>query len=174
MVHSASSVEALQEAGSSTYFLVRQLINMAIGLAFILITCIAPAFSLESYRYIWTKPFWVIIMGLLVLVKAIGAGSGGAVRWIDLGFTTISSEFAKPVAIIIAARLAVDILSTEKSILQKFIKGLVLGIGLPLALGSLLSRTWAVPSSSPSRSSLCSSFPGCPGAISSTSSALSR
>ncbi len=43
---SASSVEALQEAGSSTYFLVRQLINMAIGLAFILIICIAPAFSL--------------------------------------------------------------------------------------------------------------------------------
>lgn len=135
MVYSASSVEALQEAGSSTYFLVRQLINMAIGLAFILIICIAPAFSLESYRYIWTKPFWVIIMGLLVLVKAIGAGSGGAVRWIDLGFTTIQpSEFAKPVAIIIAARLAVDYFIDREIDSQKFIKGLVLGIGLPLAL----------------------------------------
>lgn len=135
MVYSASSVEALQEAGSSTYFLVRQLINMAIGLAFILIMCIAPAFSLESYRYFWTKPFWVIIMGSLVLVKAIGAGSGGAVRWIDLGFTTIQpSEFAKPVVIIIAARLAVDFFIDREIDSQKFIKGLVLGIGLPLAL----------------------------------------
>lgn len=135
MVYSASSVEALQETGSSTYFLVRQLINMAIGLAFILIMCIAPAFSLESYRFFWTKPFWVIIMGLLVLVKVIGAGSGGAVRWIDLGFTTIQpSEFAKPVAIIIAARLAVDYFIDREIDSQKFIKGLVLGIGLPLAL----------------------------------------
>ena len=135
MVYSASSVEALQETGSSTFFLVRQAINMGIGLVFILIMCFAPPFSLGAYRSFWPKPFWFIIMGSLLLVMAIGAGSGGAVRWIDLGFTTLQpSEFAKPVAIILAARLCVDYFIDRAIDTQRFLIGLVVGIGIPLVL----------------------------------------
>lgn len=135
MVYSASSVEALQETGSSTYFLVRQAINMAIGLVFILIMCYAPPLSLEAYRSFWPKPFWFIIMGMLVLVKVIGAGSGGAVRWIDLGFTTVQpSEFAKPVIIIIAARLAVDYFFDREIDTRQLLIGLATGVGVPLVL----------------------------------------
>lgn len=135
MVYSASSVEALQETGSSTFFLARQAIYMGIGLVLILVMCFAPPFSLEAYRSFWPKPFWVVIMGMLLLVMAIGAGSGGAVRWIDLGFTTVQpSEFAKPVAIILAARLCIDYFIERNIDAQRFVIGLAVGIGLPLVL----------------------------------------
>ena len=111
MVYSASAVEALKEQGSSTYFLMRQAIFMGVGLA---------AFGVISWRHIlpWELfrsgavwAFWGVVLVLLLVVLAIGAGgeTWGATRWIPLGFFNLQpSELAKPAIVLAAGRVMAE------------------------------------------------------------------
>ena len=88
MLFSASGPKALQEYGNRYYFISRQLVFLAIGIAAMF------AFSFlktEQYR-IFIKPFLAVVMMLLIYAKMFGYKG----RWISLGGITFQpSEFAK-------------------------------------------------------------------------------
>lgn len=135
MVYSASAVEALQEAGSSTYFLGRQSLFIVLGVIIVLVMCKAPFLSLELYRNRWSRLFWVLIVGALGLIFVIGAASGGAARWLDLGgFNFQPSEFAKPVMVIFAAQLAQDYYWNRSLDRGTLLFNLALAVGFPVLL----------------------------------------
>lgn len=107
MVYSASSVEALKEHDSSTYFLVRQFAFMLIGLAAFWGILKAQIGVFES-NFVWI--IWGVVLIMLVLVAVIGGAGGGAQRWIYIGsFSLQPSEFAKPALIILMAKLFDDL-----------------------------------------------------------------
>ncbi|MBE6470016.1 MAG: putative lipid II flippase FtsW [Coriobacteriaceae bacterium] len=135
MVYSASAVEALAEEGSSTYYLFRQVLFAVAGTAAAAFLAHFPAWSLAWYRERGAKLLLALAVALLLLVIVAGAASGGARRWIALGFFTLQpSEFAKPVIILAAA----DALSQfyERRSLDGWglLGALVVGVGVPLAL----------------------------------------
>ena len=138
MVYSASSVEALKEQGSSTYFLFRQAIFIGFGaLAFAAICWrgFLPWAFLRSGA-IWTA--WVGIVALLLIVLAIGAGSEtwGATRWIPLGFFNLQpSEFAKPVVVLAAGKVMADYYDEDGTLdTPTFLFMLGACVGIPLLL----------------------------------------
>ena len=102
MVYSASSVEALKETGSSTYYLGRQFVFMLMGGAFMLV---ASRVSLDFMRSGIMWSIWLGFVVLLFAVLAVGVHVGGATRWIVIfGFQFQPSEFAKAVVILTAAK----------------------------------------------------------------------
>jgi cell division protein FtsW len=104
MVMSASSVVALDEYGSSWYFVLRQAGWAAAGAAALVI--IARTDYHRWRRY--SGPFLVASLVLLavVLVPGIGVGANGATRWIGIGsFTVQPSELAKLALLIWVADL---------------------------------------------------------------------
>ncbi|MDY4041890.1 MAG: putative lipid II flippase FtsW [Collinsella sp.] len=135
MVYSASSVEALAEEGSSTYFLFRQLGFAVAGVIAAAFIARFPPWSLTWYRERGTKGLLVLAVVLLIVVFAAGAVRGGARRWFALGFFTLQpSEFAKPV-IILAAADALARFFEERSIDKRGLAAsLIVGVALPLSL----------------------------------------
>lgn len=135
MVYSASSVEALAEEGSSTYFLLRQLgfaLAGALAAAFI---ARFPPWSLRWYREGGARALLAVAVVLLVVVFAAGAVRGGARRWIALGFFTLQpSEFAKPVIILAAADALARFFEQRSIDGQGLFTSLAIGVGLPLFL----------------------------------------
>ena len=132
MVYSASSVEALKEHGSSTFFLMRQAIFMVFGLA----VAAALVFWVPK-RWFDGKVIWGI---LLILVLALGAvllvgrGSRGATRWLSIaGFQFQPSEFAKPVLIVLMSKLFSDYYSGSID-LPRFVLSALVALGFPLVL----------------------------------------
>ena len=102
MVYSASSVEALHENGSATYFLFRQLGFTVVGLAALeFIARLAPdSFFKENALGV----VLFVMIGLLLLVFLFGSGSRGATRWLNIaGVQFQPSEFLKPFAIAYSA-----------------------------------------------------------------------
>ncbi len=94
MVYSASAVYARQYHDDSTYFIVRHLIFLLMGVA-------ATALIVKLCTPVFWEDFSVILYGasllmlLLVLVIGVDLGSG-AKRWLNLGFFTLQpSEIAK-------------------------------------------------------------------------------
>lgn len=103
MVYSASSVEALTENGSSTYFLTRQAGFIALGLVAMFGVSRVRLETMRSDK-IWY--IWIALVVVLVLVRLIGEERGGAVRWISFGGIQLQpSEFAKSVIIVVAAKV---------------------------------------------------------------------
>ena len=102
MVYSASSVEALHENGSATYFLFRQLGFTVVGLAALeFIARLAPD-SFFKENALGVALF--VMIGLLLLVFLFGSGSRGATRWLNIaGVQFQPSEFLKPFAIAYSA-----------------------------------------------------------------------
>ena len=92
MVYSASSVEAMHENGSATFFLFRQAAFAGVGvLAMVAIVCVLPDswFGEDVLRI-----FLMGMIGLLVLVFFMGSGSRGATRWLNIaGIQFQPSEF---------------------------------------------------------------------------------
>lgn len=106
MVYSASSVEALQEKGSTYYFLKRQAFIMAIGIA-ISAVMISKLVPWAAYKRAYGV-FYAAILILLVVVLIVGTGGDewGAKRWIQLpGFTLQPAELAKPAMVMTMAAL---------------------------------------------------------------------
>jgi cell division protein FtsW len=94
MVMSASSVVALDDYGSSWYFVLRQAAWAAAGVVALVVIA-----RVDYHR--WRRvagPFLVasLVLLALVLVPGIGVGANGATRWIGVGPLTIQpSEMAK-------------------------------------------------------------------------------
>ena len=110
MIYSASSVESLQENGSSWFFLYRQAIFMFIG--FVLFAMIGSRllpWPLFRSKLVWGVWFGVLVLLIAVLFVGQGAEEWGASRWIDLGiFNLQPAEVAKPVIIVLTAKIFAD------------------------------------------------------------------
>ncbi|MBY4796935.1 putative lipid II flippase FtsW [Collinsella sp. AGMB00827] len=135
MVYSASAVEALQEQGSSTYFLLRQLLFAAVGVIGAVIVAKGFVWTLKSYRAGGFHFLYLIIVGLLILVLIIGRAAGGAQRWINLGFFSLQpSEFAKPVILLGAADSLARYYEERSIDVAELLKDIGIRVLLPLAL----------------------------------------
>lgn len=128
MIFSSSSVYALQELGSSTYFLNRHLLFLTIG---IILTLTMMTVDYREFQNL-AKPLMLItlILLVLVLIPGIGKQSYGARRWFKIGFFSLQpSEFAKIAVLFYVS----DFLSRKHNKLRDFKEGflpliLVLGV----------------------------------------------
>ncbi len=105
MVYSASSVEAYNDHGEASYYLKRQLVFAAVGIACAaVVVCLTPK--------IWNQNvlsmIWAISLALLVFTWLAGFVGLGAKRWVALGpFVFQPSEFAKITVMLLFANLVV-------------------------------------------------------------------
>ena len=135
MVFSASSVEALSEQGDALYFFKRQFGFAAVGS----VLCALISFRAISWDFATTKlakGVWGALAFVLLLVLFVGAGSGGAKRWIRLfaGFLFQPSEFIKPLIIILVAGVLRDFYDEERIDSNGLLKRLALYVGVPALL----------------------------------------
>jgi cell division protein FtsW len=99
---SASSVVAIDQAEDRFYFFKRQLLGVGIGTIALLITSRIPY---RVYRR-FAIPGFLLTVGLLVAVLAVGPVIGGSQRWLPVaGFSFQPSEVAKVVIVIVLAHL---------------------------------------------------------------------
>ena len=121
MILSASAPSALAETGSSYTYVVSQIQFAILGLA------VMWAASIIDYRW-YKKLYWPIYwfsvgILLLVLIPGLGVNSGGASRWINLGFTQFQpSEITKIGLIMFYAGYLTD----HKDDLKSFKKGFII------------------------------------------------
>jgi cell division protein FtsW len=102
MVMSASSVVALDEYGSSWYFVSRQAAWAAVGTVALVVMA-----KVDYHRWRrFSGPFVLVALALLGVVLAVGTGTRGATRWIGLGPLTFQpSELAKLALVVWVADL---------------------------------------------------------------------
>lgn len=136
MIYSASSVESLQENGSSWFFLYRQAIFMFIG--FVLFAMIGSRllpWPLFRSKFVWGV--WVGVLVLLIAVLFVGQGAEewGASRWIDLGFFNLQpAEVAKPVIIVLTAKIFADYFEDGTIDTRAFLIQMLIMLPFPLFL----------------------------------------
>ena len=96
---------------------IQQAIYAALGLGlFFLLRSI-------DYRFLrsFIKPFYIIILGLLIITFILGIETRGSVRWIPLGlFNLQPSEFAKPLIILLLADFWSKNIASWKNIFKSF------------------------------------------------------
>lgn len=121
MVLSASAPSALAETGSSYTYFFSQLRFAAMGLVAM---WIVSRIDYHIYKKFYWPVYWISIgILLLVLIPGLGSESGGATRWIDLGFLRFQpSEITKVGLIIFFAGYLTD----HKNDLRDFKKGFLL------------------------------------------------
>lgn len=136
MIYSASSVEALQENGSSWFYLFRQSIFMTVGFClFALIGSRAVPWPIFRSGFVWAS--WLVTLVLLVAVFFLGSGAEewGASRWIDFGFFNLQpAEVAKPVIIALTAKIFADYYEDGAIDTQTFLIQMLVMLPLPLVL----------------------------------------
>ena len=136
MIYSASSVESLQENGSSWFFLYRQAIFMFIG--FVLFAMIGSRllpWPLFRSRLVWGVWFGVLVLLIAVLFVGQGAEEWGASRWIDLGiFNLQPAEVAKPVIIVLTAKIFADYFEDGTIDTRAFLIQMLIMLPFPLFL----------------------------------------
>ncbi|MDP8264934.1 MAG: putative lipid II flippase FtsW [Candidatus Aceula lacicola] len=120
MIFSSSGIYALQELGSSTYFLQRHLVYLCVG--FILMALVMAM----DYRLLsqYSKPILIlsIVTLVLVLIPGIGKEVYGARRWFRfLGFGFQPSEFVKLAVVIYMA----DFLARKQNRIKSFFFGFI-------------------------------------------------
>ncbi|MEE1158360.1 MAG: putative peptidoglycan glycosyltransferase FtsW [Atopobiaceae bacterium] len=135
MIYSASSITGLtseQYGYDATYFLVRQLLYVGIGLVF------GGILAWVDYR-MWKDRALMIMWGLtfcsLVMVYSPMAGQDayGATRWISIaGFTLQPSEFAKVTIILTGAYIAEQYWELGTLEDMEALKWLIVGVAVPL------------------------------------------
>ena len=136
MIYSASSVESLQENGSSWFFLYRQAIFMFIG--FVLFAMIGSRllpWPLFRSKLVWGVWFGVLVLLIAVLFVGQGAEEWGASRWIDLGiFNLQPAEVAKPVIIVLTAKIFADYFEDGTINTRAFLIQMLIMLPFPLFL----------------------------------------
>lgn len=136
MIYSASSVESLQENGSSWFFLYRQAIFMFIG--FVLFAMIGSRllpWPLFRSKFVWGVWFGVLVLLIAVLFVGQGAEEWGASRWIDLGiFNLQPAEVAKPVIIVLTAKIFADYFEDGTIDTRAFLIQMLIMLPFPLFL----------------------------------------
>lgn len=99
MVLSASAPSALAETGSSYTYFFSQLRFAAMGLV---VMWIVSRIDYHIYKKFYWPVYWISIgILLLVLIPGLGSESGGATRWIDLGFLRFQPSEITKVGLII-------------------------------------------------------------------------
>lgn len=137
MVYSASSVEALKEEGSSWHYVFRQAIFMFIGFVAFAIIGTRKIIPWQAFRTRFVTTVWWIVVALLVIVLAVGAGgeTWGASRWIPLGFFNLQpAELAKPAVIVYAANIFAAYYEDGTLDTSSFLFKLLLCVAVPAAL----------------------------------------
>jgi cell division protein FtsW len=94
MVYSATSYE------HGTYYLLSRGFHLALGIMAFVIT---SRVRYTAWRVLTPGVYAVVLLGLvLVLIPGVGTESGGARRWLNIGFFGLQpSEFAKLAAILL-------------------------------------------------------------------------
>lgn len=99
---SASSAIALDRNADRFYYFKRQMIGVGVGTVALLFT---SRFPYRLYRKL-AVPSFLVTVGLLIAVLAVGERRGGATRWLDVsGFTFQPSELAKVTVVFVLALL---------------------------------------------------------------------
>ncbi len=92
MLYSTSSYEAQIKFGSSTFYLRKQAVSTALGIAVMIF------FTLIDYHF-WAKfavaGYFVSIILILLVMTPLGYEANGARRWLNLGFSVQPAEVAK-------------------------------------------------------------------------------
>ena len=100
MVFSASYADAQSRYGDSYYFIKRQMFFLLIGFGVMFVVMNVPY---KLFRF-WAVPSYLVTIGLLVVVLAMGLVGGGAQRWIGIGSITFQpSELAKLTLVLMLA-----------------------------------------------------------------------
>ncbi len=131
MVFSASSFVAARAYGDPSYFFLRQLFAVAMGIAVMLVTM---RIDYRQWRR-YSLAGMLIVLPLLVLVLVVGHNVYGASRWIVLGsfFSFQPSELAK----LVLALYIADWLARKGNQVSTFLYGLapfVILVGIVLGL----------------------------------------
>jgi cell division protein FtsW len=122
-IYSSSSIYALDRFGNSTYFLVRQLIWIALGMA------AAVFFMGYDHQKLkqWVPHLMVLCLICLVLVLFMGRTVGGARRWLRIGGLGFQpSELAKLTLILFTAYYC----DKKRSKIGQFARGLMPILGV--------------------------------------------
>lgn len=134
MVYSASSVEAQESMGDSSYFFIHQGIFFFIG--FVLLLFVATRFlSWDFATGVFIRAYWGLIALFLVAILFVGSSSRGASRWIDLGFFSFQpSELIKPAIIVLSANLFERYFAFRSLDTQQVLLRLAVYVVIPCAL----------------------------------------
>ena len=94
MVYSASFYAAEQQFGDAFYFMKKQLLGFALGLAAMLAAAFFPYEKLKKLK--WAALVLSVVLLAAVFVPGLGVENYGATRWIGIGPVTVQpSEIAK-------------------------------------------------------------------------------
>ncbi|HEX6934280.1 MAG TPA: rod shape-determining protein RodA [Streptosporangiaceae bacterium] len=112
MIWSATQPMLLRQGANPHVFLLKQLLNVALGLILMLVVSSMDSRQLRLYAPIL---YGVSCLGLLAVLTPLGSIVNGAKSWISLGagFQIEPSEFAKLAVIVIAAMLLSDLRAGE-------------------------------------------------------------
>lgn len=122
VLYSASALAAQRDGHASTFFLIRQIGGVGIG-----IVLFAIAAKLDAERWSrWAWPIMAISMVFLLIpvlpfTGAIAPRLNGSRRWVNIGFAFQSSEFAKLAVIVWTAMLVVK----KGDMMRRLTKGLL-------------------------------------------------
>lgn len=130
MIFSASSAKDFIDLGDSFNHVTHQAVFLAIGLVVMLLCARLPVRLVRSMG-------WAVLGVsdlLLILVFLLGVGKYGAVRWIDLGFTTLQpSEFAKLGCVLVVAGIMAERADSPRPLKEDLITGAI-AVGIPFIL----------------------------------------
>jgi len=111
---------------------VRQLLWIGAGTALLTVAALFDYRALGTYAY----PFYIVAVGMLIVVAIMGHSTGGSKRWINLGVLNLEpSEVAKLAVVLVMVRYLRD--EPPKggwSLLQIIIPGLLLAVPVVLVL----------------------------------------
>lgn len=132
MVYSSSAYYALySEAGSSEFFLKKELTWTAVGVVAMIVTM-----SIDYHIYIKLTNWVVLItIGLLIAVLFVGSTINGATRWLNIGGVSFQpSELAKYVVV---AFLAMSIDANRRK-MEGFFNGVIVYLGIAGVFAALI------------------------------------
>ncbi|MBO5395134.1 MAG: putative lipid II flippase FtsW [Clostridia bacterium] len=140
MVYSASFYSAQHHYGNSEFFLYKQLLGVAMGVAGMIF------FAYFDYHKLAKLKWWIVgasmVLLLLVFIPGLGMESYGAKRWVSiLGFSIQPSEIAKFALVIFTAAYM-----SQNHDKVKTLKGLlpILGVGGTMCLLIMMEPSMSV------------------------------
>jgi len=135
-IYSSSSVYALENFGSSHYFIKKQCIGLALGLVALLCARFVSLDLLESVTPLFF--FGMFILTALTLVPQLGTRIHGSSRWLNLGFLSLQpSELLKLAFVIYIARFLAKKEKKKFTFLNSYLPFLVV---IALVAGILLKQ----------------------------------
>ncbi len=133
MVYSSSYIFAEEKTGDGYTYIKKQLLYAVLGFGAFFVSSRIP--HQRWYRWAPAALFTVITLLVLVMVPGVGARSGGAQRWINLGiFRFQPAELAKLVGVMFVGRQLVR----HQKELHDFRKGIIAPVALLLPMMGLL------------------------------------